>query len=62
VSSTLQLSNYTCFLKVVQLIHFTVVTNEKKNIAELSRPQTLVAWLLMGQLSTKELNRASYSK
>jgi hypothetical protein len=49
-------------LKVVQLIHFTVVTNEKKNIAELSRPQTLVAWLLMGQLSTKELNRASYQK
>jgi hypothetical protein len=35
---------------------------QTKNIAELSRPQTLVAWFLMGQLSTKELNRASYQK
>jgi hypothetical protein len=35
---------------------------KKKKNAELSRPQTLVAWLLMGQLSTKELNRASYQK
>jgi hypothetical protein len=39
-----------------------LLQTKKKNIAELSRPQTLVAWLLMGQLSTKELNRASYQK